>query len=65
MFDNFVDRITEWSCEQLDFCSDKLGFEAIRWLHSQLDDDANGNVDIAESDEVCVVLSLKYFLFSL
>ena len=44
--------ISGWNCEQLDFCSDRLGFEAIKWLHSQLDDDANGNIDISESDEV-------------
>lgn len=31
---------------------DKAGYEAIRWLHRQLDDDANGNVDITETDGV-------------
>lgn len=31
---------------------DRLGLEAIRSLHSQLDDDANGNVDLSESDDV-------------
>jgi hypothetical protein len=31
---------------------DKSGLEAIRALHQQLDDDANGNVDLSESDEV-------------
>ncbi|XP_053212443.1 stromal interaction molecule homolog [Panonychus citri] len=41
----------DWRCEELDFCDDKTGFEAIKWLHHQLDDDANGNVDITESDE--------------
>lgn len=41
----------DWRCEELDFCDDKSGFEAIKWLHNQLDDDANGNVDITESDE--------------
>ncbi|EFN82281.1 stromal interaction molecule homolog [Harpegnathos saltator] len=30
---------------------DRLGLEAIRSLHSQLDDDANGNVDLSESDD--------------
>ncbi|KAM0735647.1 Stromal interaction molecule-like protein [Formica fusca] len=30
---------------------DRLGLEAIRALHSQLDDDANGNVDLSESDD--------------
>ncbi|KAI1299374.1 Stromal interaction molecule 1 [Halotydeus destructor] len=36
---------------QFEWCQDKQGFEAIRWLHRQLDDDANGNVDLSESDE--------------
>ena len=31
---------------------DRIGLEAIRSLHRQLDDDANGNVDLSESDEV-------------
>lgn len=31
--------------------SDKLGLEAIRLLHQQLDDDANGNIDLSESDD--------------
>ncbi|XP_059482239.1 stromal interaction molecule homolog isoform X2 [Neocloeon triangulifer] len=30
---------------------DKSGMEAIEALHRQLDDDANGNVDLSESDE--------------
>ncbi|XP_066999353.2 stromal interaction molecule homolog isoform X2 [Anabrus simplex] len=30
---------------------DRIGLEAIRTLHRQLDDDANGNVDLSESDE--------------
>ncbi|KAK7872553.1 hypothetical protein R5R35_013785 [Gryllus longicercus] len=30
---------------------DRIGLEAIRSLHRQLDDDANGNVDLSESDE--------------
>ncbi|XP_047120810.1 stromal interaction molecule homolog isoform X1 [Schistocerca piceifrons] len=30
---------------------DRVGLEAIRSLHRQLDDDANGNVDLSESDE--------------
>ena len=33
--------------------NDRLGLEAIRSLHRQLDDDANGNVDLSESDEAC------------
>lgn len=32
--------------------SDRLGLEAIKTLHSQLDDDANGAVDLSESDDV-------------
>nr|CAD7599914.1 unnamed protein product [Timema genevievae] len=31
--------------------NDRIGLEAIRALHRQLDDDANGNVDLSESDE--------------
>ncbi|XP_033216491.1 stromal interaction molecule homolog isoform X2 [Belonocnema kinseyi] len=31
--------------------NDRLGLEAIKSLHSQLDDDANGNVDLSESDD--------------
>lgn len=31
---------------------DRIGLEAIKSLHRQLDDDANGNVDLSESDEV-------------
>lgn len=31
---------------------DKAGLEAITQLHRQLDDDANGNVDLSESDDV-------------
>ncbi|XP_023243534.1 stromal interaction molecule homolog isoform X3 [Centruroides sculpturatus] len=38
-------------CEDLDICTDKSGYEAIRTLHRQLDDDANGNIDLEESDE--------------
>ncbi|KAL4608521.1 stromal interaction molecule 1 isoform X2 [Arapaima gigas] len=35
-------------------CQDEnasLSFEAIRSIHKQMDDDANGNVDVAETDE--------------
>lgn len=35
---------------------DRLGMEAIRSLHQQLDDDDNGNIDLSESDDV-----RKYF----
>ena len=37
---------------------DRLGMEAIRSLHRQLDDDDNGNIDLSESDDV----SFYYFL---
>lgn len=37
---------------------DRLGLEAIKSLHSQLDDDANGNVDLSESDDVRILISL-------
>lgn len=30
---------------------DRLGLEAIKTLHSQLDDDADGDVDLSESDD--------------
>jgi len=36
---------------------DRLGLEAIKSLHSQLDDDANGNVDLSESDDVRIFIS--------
>ncbi|XP_077558805.1 stromal interaction molecule isoform X2 [Haemaphysalis longicornis] len=38
-------------CEKVNACDDLLGYEAIRALHQQLDDDDNGSVDIAETDE--------------
>ena len=38
-----------------DVCEgDKLGFEAIRQLHEQIDDDKDGKVDLSESDEVMI-----------
>lgn len=40
------------SCEQLNACSDKAGFEAISWIHKHLDEDASGTVDLSETDEV-------------
>nr|XP_027193848.1 stromal interaction molecule homolog [Dermatophagoides pteronyssinus] len=43
--------INDFDCEHLNFCDDRLGFEAILFLHRQLDEDANGDIDIAESDE--------------
>jgi len=35
---------------------DWIGFEAIAQLHSQIDDDHNGNLDRLESDEVSWLL---------
>lgn len=35
---------------------DRLGMEAIRSLHRQLDDDDNGNIDLEESDDVSLKL---------
>lgn len=35
---------------------DKLGLEAIKSLHQKLDDDANGNVDLSESNDVSLSL---------
>lgn len=32
--------------------NDRLGFQAIKSLHQKLDDDANGNIDYSESDDV-------------
>ena len=34
-------------------CNEKSSYEAIRWIHRQLDDDANGDIDVEETDEVC------------
>ncbi|XP_022664181.1 stromal interaction molecule 1-like isoform X5 [Varroa jacobsoni] len=39
------------TCEVTSSCDDIAGFEAIRALHRQLDDDASGTVDISETDE--------------
>ena len=36
----------ERTCEELQSCADQAGYEAIKWLHRQLDDDSDGNVDI-------------------
>lgn len=33
-------------------CNERSSYEAIRWIHRQLDDDANGDIDIEETDEV-------------
>lgn len=42
-------NLAEITCEQIKTCNDPLGFEAIKALHRQLDDDQNGNVDMSES----------------
>lgn len=42
--------------------NDKLGLEAIKSLHQKLDDDANGNVDLSESDDVRMSLSPRFLL---
>lgn len=41
------------------FNEDRLGMEAIRSLHRQLDDDDNGNIDLSESDDVSITTGLK------
>lgn len=41
--------------ECIDNVHDRLGMEAIRSLHQQLDDDDNGNIDLTESDDVSLV----------
>ncbi len=40
---------------------DRLGLDAIKSLHRQLDDDADGNVDFSESDEVCMTVKKNIF----
>jgi hypothetical protein len=35
---------------------DKVGFEAIVRLFSQIDDDSDGSLDRTESDEVCIIV---------
>ncbi|GIY52544.1 stromal interaction molecule 2 [Caerostris darwini] len=40
-----------WDCAAVLACDDPVGYEAIRSLHRQLDDDANGSIDVAETDE--------------
>ncbi|NXG04805.1 STIM1 protein, partial [Sakesphorus luctuosus] len=44
----------EFCCIDQPLCHDEdeqLSFEAVRNIHKQMDDDANGNVDVEESDE--------------
>ncbi|XP_067363256.1 stromal interaction molecule 1a isoform X3 [Channa argus] len=46
-------RLTELCRIDEPLCNDEnvlLSFEAIRSIHKQMDDDANGNVDVAETD---------------
>ncbi|XP_026317837.1 stromal interaction molecule homolog isoform X2 [Hyposmocoma kahamanoa] len=46
------DHILLEACHNDASClSDRAGLEAITQLHRQLDDDANGNVDLSESDD--------------
>lgn len=57
-----VNTILIWLCFSTDLCriddplckdeNAVLSFEAIRSIHKQMDDDANGNVDVAETDGV-------------
>ncbi|XP_054164583.1 stromal interaction molecule homolog [Oppia nitens] len=46
-----ADDPRQWNCDDLDYCADRLGFDAIQWLHHKLDDDHSGYVDITESDD--------------
>uniref|UniRef100_A0A8C4R9M0 Stromal interaction molecule 1b n=1 Tax=Eptatretus burgeri TaxID=7764 RepID=A0A8C4R9M0_EPTBU len=39
--------------------SERLGFDAVRAIHKQMDDDANGNVDVKESREF-ILEDMKY-----
>nr|XP_042909966.1 stromal interaction molecule homolog isoform X2 [Parasteatoda tepidariorum] len=41
----------DWNCATVNACDDPIGYEAIRGLHRQLDDDANGSIDVSETDE--------------
>ncbi|NXA56272.1 STIM1 protein, partial [Nothocercus julius] len=53
--------LTPLFCPRAEFCridqplchdeDEQLSFEAVRNIHKQMDDDANGNVDVEESDE--------------
>lgn len=44
---------------------DRLGMEAIKSLHEQLDDDDNGNIDLTESDDVSQSYTIIYLLFTI
>ncbi|GBM14851.1 hypothetical protein AVEN_28581-1 [Araneus ventricosus] len=53
----------DWDCAAVFACDDPMGYEAIRSLHRQLDDDANGSIDVSETDEVRhISLSERYSL---
>lgn len=39
---------------------DRLGLDAIKTLHRQLDDDKDGSIDLSESDDVCIFSGLTY-----
>ncbi|KAL3205727.1 hypothetical protein MRX96_040683 [Rhipicephalus microplus] len=54
------DKGSTATCEKMNACDDLLGYEAIRALHQQLDDDDNGSVDIAETDEVCLFVYIFF-----
>jgi len=41
---------------------DRLGLDAIRSLHRQLDDDADGAIDLSESDDVSL-FKMKNYLY--
>lgn len=46
---------------------DRVGLEAIRSLHRQLDDDADGAIDLSESDDVSffqIDFNLKILIYS-
>ena len=45
--------------------NERKALEAIRTLHSQLDDDADGNIDLSESDEVSLSLSFFFLPYCL
>lgn len=49
----------DYSCLTM-MSNDKHGLEAIKELHKQLDDDANGNVDLSETGDVSIRHSLTF-----
>lgn len=54
MFPDVVNGFTHTDNCDRESCNEKSSYEAIRWIHRQLDDDANGDIDIEETDEVSV-----------